>query len=85
MLVGKIISDVYFISFVFEVKSPDKFNNKINDLPESKQDDEEIELEKEKSKALNILAKIVPAAEVFFRPNNDGKKVSIKSKFTLFA
>ena len=62
----------------------DKFNNKINDLPESKQDDEEIELEKEKSKALNILAKIVPAAEVFFRPNNDGKKVSIKSKFTLF-
>ena len=62
----------------------DKFTNKINDLPESKQHHEEIELEKEKSKALNILAKIVPAAEVFFRPNNDGKKVSIKSKFTLF-
>lgn len=60
-----------------------RFNKKVNEIKVKKNDDE-FDIQKEKDGALSVLAQIVPAAEVFFRPTNiDAKKDLVKSKYSL--
>jgi len=53
------------------------FNKKLKSTKSSiknKDEEDEVDLEKEKDNAFNVLSQIVPAAEVFFRPSGAGDK-----------
>ena len=58
---------------------------KVEKLDKVVRKSDEVDLEKEKNGSLNILASIVPAAEVFFRPTDTKQSTTgPKSKCMVF-